>query len=163
METFKPNLKALTMSNQFDPQAFLDASITEANDTKVIPVPQGEYLGVIEKVTPRTWQSKDGTQSGIAVDIIWLIEDADVKAFLGRDDVKVKQGLMLDTTPNGTLDTSKGKNISLGRLREAVGLNKPGQTFSFQNLPGLSAKVNVKHRLVDEDTFAEVKGVTAWG
>lgn len=145
--------------NQFDPQAFLDSSITEANDTKVIPVPQGEYLAVLEKVTPRTWTSKDGTQSGIALDIIWLIDDASVKEFLGRDEVKCKQGIMLDMTDAGRLDTSKGKNIGLGRLREAVGLNVPGQPFSFQQLPGLLAKVSVKHRLVDEDTFAEIKAV----
>jgi hypothetical protein len=151
------------MSNAFDPQAFLDSSITEANDTKVIPVPAGEYLAVLEKVTPRQWQSKDGTQSGIALDIIWLIEDADVKSFLGRDEVKCKQGIMLDVLPSGALDMSKGKNIGLGRLREAVGMNKPGQAFSFQNLPGNSAKVSVKHRLVEEDVFAEVKNVAAWG
>ena len=65
---------------------------------------------------------------------------------------------MLDLTPSGSLDTSKGKNIGLGRLREAVGQNKPGQAFSFQNLPGLMAKITIKHRLVDDDTFAEVKG-----
>lgn len=145
----------------FDPQAFLDSSITEANDTKTIPVPQGEYLGVIEKVMPRPWQSKDGTQSGIAIDVLWLIEDQGVKDFLGRDEVKCKQGIMLDMTADGKLDTGKGKNIGLGRLREAVGLNTPGQAFSFQQLPGQMAKVLVKHRLVDDDTFAEVKGVAS--
>lgn len=143
----------------FDPQAFLDASITEANDTKIIPVPMGEYLAVIEKIAPRQWQSKDGTQSGIALDIVWIIEDQDVKDFLGRDNVTVKQGIILDMLPSGGLDMSKGKNVGLGRLREAVGQNKPGQAFSFQNLPGLMAKVTVKHRLVEEDTFAEVKAV----
>jgi len=150
------------MSNAFDPQAFLDSSITEANDTKVIPVPIGEYLGIIEKVVPRQWQSKDGTQSGVALDLTWLIEDQDVKAFLGRDEVKCKQGIMLDILPSGALDMSKGKNIGLGRLREAVGMNKQGVAFSFQNLPGLTAKVSVKHRMTDDDTFAEVKGVTAY-
>lgn len=146
----------------FDPQAFLDSSVTEANDTKVIPVPQGEYLGVIEKVLPRPWQSKDGTQSGIAIDVIWLIEDQDVKSFLGRDEVKCKQGIMLDMLPSGALDMSKGKNIGLGRLREAVGMNVPGQAFSFQNLPGLAAKVLVKHRPSPDtdDVFAEIKAVT---
>lgn len=145
--------------SSFDPQAFLDSSITEANDTKIIPVPQGEYIGILEKITPRQWQSKDGSQSGISLDVIWLIEDADVKTFLGRDEVKCKQGIMLDVLPTGQLDTAKGKNIGLGRLREAVGLNNPGQAFSFGMLPGLAAKVTVKHRIVDEDTFAEVKAV----
>lgn len=150
------------MSNPsaFDPQAFLDSSVTEANDTKVIPVPIGEYLGVIDKLVPRQWTSKDGTSSGLALDITWIVEDEEVKQFLGRDTVNVKQGLMLDVLPSGQLDMSKGKNIGLGRLREAVGLNQPGQAFSFQQLPGQMAKISIKHRLVDEDTFAEVKAVT---
>ncbi len=149
------------MTQLFDPQAFLDASVTEVNDTKVIPVPVGEFVGIIDKVTPRQWQSKDGTQSGVALDIIWLIEDTEVKEFLGRDEVKCKQGLMLDLTEAGGLDMSKGKNVGLGRLREAVGMNKPGMAFSFQNLPGQAAKVLVKHRLSEDDVFAEVKSVTA--
>lgn len=143
----------------FDPQAFLDASVTEANDTKIIPVPQGEYMGIIDKITPRTWQSKDGTQSGVAIDILWLVEDADVKAFLGRDTVTVKQGLMLDTLSTGALDMSKGKNVGLGRLREALNLNQPGQPFSFGMLPGNAGKISVSHRISGEDTFAEVKSV----
>lgn len=148
----------------FNPQEFLDAAVTEANDTKVIPVPQGEYLAVIDKITPRTWQSKDGTQSGIALDILWIIEDQGVKDFLGRDTVNCKQGIMLDLLPSGALDMSKGKNIGVGRLREAVGLNTPGQAFSFQQLPGQMAKVLVKHRLAtdgSDDIFSEIKAVTS--
>lgn len=142
----------------FDAQAFLDASTSSSNDTKVVPVPTGEYFGIIEKVAPRQWQSKDGTQSGIALDITWTVEDAAVKEFLGRDNVTVKQGLMLDLTPTGGLDTSTGKNIGLGRLREAVGKNNPGEQFSFAMLPGLSAKIAVSHRVVNDETYAEVKG-----
>jgi len=142
----------------FDAQSFLDAAVTSSNDTKVIPVPVGEYFGIIEKVVPRQWQSKDGSMTGIALDVFWLVEDADVKAFLGRETVTVKQGIMLDTNDQG-LDMSKGKNIGLGRLREAVGKNTPGEQFSFAMLPGLTAKISVTHRIVNDDTFAEVKGV----
>lgn len=143
----------------FNPDEFLNATTSDSNDTKVVPVPVGEYMGVIDKVTPRQWQSKDGTQSGVALDIIWLVEDANVKALLGRDTVTVKQGCMLDLNSTGGLDTTKGKNIGLGRLREAVGKNEAGQPFSFNMLPGLSAKIAVSHRINGEDTYAEVKGV----
>jgi hypothetical protein len=143
----------------FDPQSFLDASVTGSNDTKIIPVPVGEYMGVIDKVTPRQWQSKDGTQSGVALDIFWIIEDENVKQFVGLDTVRCKQGLMLDLTAAGGLDMGAGKNIGLGRLREAIGLNDPSTPFSFQYLPGRSAKVTVKHRVDGEDTYAEVKAV----
>jgi hypothetical protein len=143
----------------FDAQAFLDSSVVGSNDTKVIPVPVGEYMGIIEKIAPRQWQSKDGTSSGVALDIFWLVEDENVKQYLGRETVTCKQGLMLDTTPAGALDMSKGKNIGLGRLREAIGANDPSSPFSFGMLPGLSAKISVSHRINGEDTFAEVKGV----
>ncbi len=116
-------------------------------------------MGIISKVAPRQWQSKDGTQSGVALDIFWLVEDANVKQYLNREEVTVKQGLMLDLTDAGNLDMSKGKNIGLGRLREAVGKNDPSEKFSFAMLPGLSAKISVTHRISGEDTFSEVKGV----
>lgn len=143
----------------FDPQSFLESAVNSSNDTKVIPVAIGEYQGIIEKVTPRQWTSREGTASGIAIDLIWLVEDAAEKERLGRDTVTVKQGIMLDTTSAGALDMSAGKNIGLGRLREAVGLNEPGQTFTFGMLPGMSAKINVTHRISGDDKFAEVKGV----
>lgn len=143
----------------FDAQSFLDATVTSASDTKIIPVPVGEYMGIVDKVSPRQWQSKDGTKSGIALDIIWLVEDAGVKQLLGRETVTCKQGIMLDLTANGGLDLSSGKNVGLGRLREAVGKNDEGQPFAFSMLPGLSAKIAVTHRMSDVDTFAEVKSV----
>lgn len=143
----------------FDPQSFLESSVNSSNDTKVIPVAIGEYQGIIEKITPRQWTSRDGATSGIAIDLIWMVEDAAEKERLGRETVTVKQGIMLDTNKAGALDMSSGKNVALGRLREAVGLNEPGQTFTFSMLPGMSAKINVTHRIVGDDTFAEVKGV----
>jgi len=142
----------------FDAQSFLDSSVSGSNDTVVIPVPVGEYMGIIEKVLPRQWQSKDGTTSGVALDLFWLVEDDNVKQYLGRDTVSCKQGIMLDLTPAGAVDMAKGKNIGLGRLREAVGKNDDGP-FSFAMLPGLSAKISVQHRVSGDQTFAEVKGV----
>jgi hypothetical protein len=146
--------------NSFNPDDFINSSISESNSTKTIPVPQGEYPAYIEKVTPRTWSSKDGTKAGIALDILWNIQDPAVQQQLGRDSVTSKQGLMLDTTPTGGLDTSVGKNIGLGRLRAALDLNTPGQPFSFAMLPGRQAKVTISHRIADENTFDEVKAVS---
>lgn len=143
----------------FDANAFLESSISGSNDTKMIPVPQGEYHGVIDKISPRQWQSKDGATTGIALDVFWSIEDSGVKEFLGRKEVICKQGIMLDSTVNGGIDMSRGKNLGLGKLREAVGKNAEGEHFSFAMLPGLSAKVSVTHRIVGDDTYSEVKGV----
>jgi len=144
----------------FSPEQFLDMSVDQANDTKVIPVPVGEYIAVCTEVKARPWSSKsDPSKSGIALDLQWSIDDANVKALLGRDDVKVKQGVMLDLTESGGLDMGKGRNVGLGRLREAVGLNTPGQPFSVTMVQGRMAKVLISHRAVDDQIFSEVKAV----
>lgn len=143
----------------FNPDVFLQSTVTEVNDTKKVPTPVGEYVAVADEVKCRPWQSKDGSQSGLALDIIWLIDDQNVKTLLGRDKVTCKQGIMLDLLENGALDMGKGKNVGLGRLREATGLNVPGQPFSPLMIQGRVAKVKVSHRVDGEDIYDEIKAV----
>ena len=144
----------------FNPDQFLDMQIEGQNDTKVVPVPAGEYTAMIEEVKVRQWQGKaDPSKSGLTLDVQWSIDDASVKELLGRDKVTVKQGIMLDLTDAGGLDMGKGRNIGLGRLREALDLNQPGRPFSFTMLTGRVARVSVSHRIADDNIFAEVKQV----
>lgn len=147
----------------FDPNTFLNAQFDETNDTKVIPVPAGEYLAISEKVDIKSWASKDGSSSGIKLEIVWDIQDENVKALLGRDSVKVTQQQMLDLTETGALDMGKGKNVGLGRIREALDLNVPGQPFSFAMIQGRMAKVVVSHRTAGEDIYAEIKKIAKAG
>lgn len=146
----------------FDPNIFLEQSFSEANSTKTEPCPAGEFLSVVKSFVLRPWTAKDDpTKGGLALDIIWNVEDEAVKAALDRKEVTVKQGIMLDLTETGSLDMSKGKNVGLGRLREAVGLNTPGQAFAFTMLTGQMAKIVVKHEPAPngEDIYANVKAV----
>lgn len=148
----------------FNPDQFLDMQVTETNDTKVIPVPVGEYTAVITDVKCRQWQAKDDpSKSGLALDLQWELDDAAVKELLGRDKVTVKQDIMLDITESGGLDMGKGRNVSLGKLREAMGLNVAGQPFAFSMLNGRVAKVVVSHRIDGEQIYAKVKGVAKLG
>lgn len=144
----------------FNPEQFLDQQFTEANDTKLVPVPVGEYTAIAGEVKCRQWQSKaDPSKSGLTLDITWEIDDPAVKELLGRDKVTVRQGIMLDLTDSGTMDMGKGRNVGLGRLREALNLNQPGQAFSFSMIPGRLAKVAVTHRIDGENIYAEVKSL----
>jgi len=147
----------------FDPNTFLNATFDETNDTKVIPVPAGEYLALAEKVDVKSWSSKDGSSSGIKLEIVWDILDDNVKALLGRDTVKCNQQQMLDLTDTGALDFGKGKNVGLGRIREALDMNTPGQPFSFGMIQGRMAKVVVSHRVAGEDIYAEIKKIAKAG
>lgn len=145
----------------FDPATFLNATYDEANDTKVTPCPAGEYLALAEKVDIKSWASRDGSSSGLKAEILWDIQDENVKALLGRDSVKVSQQQMLDLTETGNLDLGKGKNVGLGRIREALDMNTPGQPFSFGMIQGRLAKVVVSHRTVGEDIYAEIKKIAS--
>lgn len=143
----------------FDADSFLNAAVEGANSTKIVPCPIGEYPALIEKVEARQWQSKDGTKTGVALDVFYSVQDAGVQQLLGREQVTVKQGIMLDLDGAG-LDMGEGKNVSLGRLRAAVDLNE-GQ-FSFNMLPGRMAKVKVSHRQDQKDpeiVYAQVDAV----
>lgn len=143
----------------FDPQTFLNATYEEALDTKVVPCPVGEYLAIADKVDVRSWSAKDGSSSGVKLVILWDIQDDNVKQLLGRDKVIVPQEQMLDLTDTGALDFGKGKNVGLGRIREALGLNAPGQPFSFGMIQGQMAKTMVSHRAAGEDLYAEIKKI----
>lgn len=151
----------------FDPNAFLEQTVAESNSTVSVPVPVGEYIAFVDDVKVRQWTSKqDPSKTGVAVDLSWQIDDENVKRLLERDKVTAKQGLMLDVTDEGGLDMGKGKNVSLGRVREAVGLNTPGQPFAFSMLKGKAAKIRIKHRQNPENPeqiFAEVDAVAKIG
>ena len=143
----------------FDPATFLNTETTEVLDTKLIPCPVGEYLAIADKIDIKTWSTKDGSKSGVKLEILWDIQDENVKALLSREKVVVQQTVMLDTTEVGNLDVGKGKNIGLGRLREALDLNIAGQPFSFPMITGRLATVIVSHRVDGEDIYAEIRKV----
>jgi hypothetical protein len=144
----------------FNPEQFLELQVTDANSTKSTPCPVGEYIAIVESVKARQWTKKDDPSiGGMAVDIVWSIDDAGVKQALERDKVNVKQGIMLDLTETGGIDTGKGKNVGLGRLREACGLNEPGRPFAFSMLTGRMAKVRIKHRVDGDNIYGEVDAV----
>lgn len=151
------------MTSQFDPVAFAQSTFTEANSTESIPIPAGEFPGLAEKVEIVGWQSKDGSKAGLKLQIIWNIADDAVREVTGRAENKVRQDIMLDLTDTAMLDMSKGMNVRLGKLREAVGLNRPGMPFSFDQIQGQMAKLKIGHRVGDDpsEIFAEVKAVAA--
>lgn len=127
-------------------ETFLNETITGANSTSRIPVPRGEYPAIIDDVAYREMDRKDqpGVKSHI-VDVTFAIDDANVREVTGLPKPTVRQSLFLDLTAEGKLDVSKGKNVGLGRLREALGLNDPDKPFSFGHLKGQACYVTVEH------------------
>lgn len=155
----------MTALSAFDPDAFATASTNEANDTKFQNVPAGEYLAVVDKVEIRkTDPTEKNPEGSVVCDLTWKIDDAKLEAELGRR-LTVKQGIFLDIIngPRGPeLDFGKSKNVSLGRVREALNMNAPGQSFSLSNLQGAGPariRVALTPSKTSEEMFANVKSV----
>ena len=152
----------------FNAETFLNTTHTEAADTSLLPVPEGEYVALSSPVTAESFRDFDikrgerAGQKGYAVDLEWTIDDEKLKAELGRTP-KVRQSIMLDVTAGGGLDFGKGKNVGLGRLREALNQNADGKPWSFAMLGSQVAKIKVKQRLYEDKIFAEVADVTKAG
>lgn len=144
----------------FDPDSFMNETTTESNDTSMAPIPPGEYSAQIEKVEGRVVNGKDGERA--VLDVTYSILDEEVKTSLGRTVLTVRQTVWLDLNSNGKIDAGKGKNIGLGKLRTAAGLNDPGKPFAPPMLVGQVVKVSTGLRADRNDPsiqYADVKSV----
>ncbi len=129
----------------FNPDEFLAQTTTEQMDTRFPSIPPGEYPAIIDGIAVRQQPGKDDpTKLFTLLDVTYAIDDAGVKAATGLVKPTIRQTVFLDLNDAGQLDTGKSKNVNLGRLREALGLNVAGQAFSFQNLVGQACVVKTK-------------------
>lgn len=143
----------------FDPTQLLNISVDQANDTRLVPCPEGEYMAIVDSIDIRSGISQKNNMPWTRLDVSVSIDDPAVESQIGRRP-KLKGGVMLDLTESGGLDLSRGKNTGLGRLREATGKNLPGVPFRFTDLVGQLVKVKVSHRADPNDAsivYDEVK------
>lgn len=133
---------------------FSNLVVTESMDTAVQQVPVGDRPGYIKAQKLR--------QQGEywLLDLTWVVTDQESKDVTGREEPTVRQSIFIDFTAEGGLDSGKGKNVQLGKLREAVNQNQKGKPWSPGMLIGCTGMLNIQHR-VDKngDPQAEVKGV----
>jgi len=147
----------------FNAENFLNQSSAESFSTQIEVCPEGEFPAMISDVNVEEITFKRGEragQTGYKMVINWTVTDPQVEASLGRQP-KVRQDFFLDLTASGSLDSSKGKNVSLGRLRDALKQNAPGQPWAPTMLRSQFAVIQIKHRMDGDKIYAEVKGTRA--
>ena len=132
--------------SSFDPNAFLNTEVSEANATAYVPVPEGEFNASIKLIKPRVL-----TDGRAVLDLTWIVDDEEVKQETGMAEPAVRQTLWLDITESGGLDFGKGKNVALGRLREALDQNQSGKPWAPGMLVGGVAKIKVTHSIDKRD------------
>lgn len=145
----------------FDAEAFQNAIITDANSTNLVPWVPGDYMVSIKKVELKSGTvQKQGANYGKPWAGLSVQVEAD-RSILPEGASPYASGMvMLDLTDAGGLDTSKGRNIGLGRLREAAGCNIAGQAFQWSQLEGRTVKVSTGLRTDQNDPtiqYTEVK------
>jgi len=152
----------------FDAENFFDSNVTnEVGSTVLNPVPANTYKAIIEKVSARPWSNEQKGTSGITVDVSYAIVDDNkaIEEVVGRPP-KVTQGYFADLIPNTMqMDYSKGKNVSLMRVREAVGQNVAGQNWNPKMMEGQALQIVVvlDPQKNSDVTYNRVKSVAPLG
>jgi hypothetical protein len=158
------------MPSVFDPSSFLSVTLTQPLEARpplpVTPPEGGFYSAIIGKeLKPRQWQGKkDPTQSGVVIDLtLDVIVPPSLRDAQKRDSVTLRDGIMLDLTPSGDLDTSPGRNGRLKMYREAINKNGPGDEFAFPMLCGQMVKVKLSHEIYEGRPVEKVDAVLKAG
>ena len=152
-------------------EQFLGTQVDASNSTKLILIDENPAGYVAQVATDgiglANFKFKKGErigQTGYRMTVKWEIDDPnkEIEKKIGRRPV-ITQSIMLDITSEGALDMSEGKNVQLGRLREAVKQNANGKPWSPAMLIGQMARINVKHRVNEEtgDLMMDVDKVVA--
>ena len=147
------------MSSMFNPEAFMNSTINDASSSQYNVTPEGEFTGIISKIEVKTV----GADNKPVINVTWKIDDESVRQETGLSEPTVRQTLWLDVTEQGGLDMGKGKNVALGKLRDALGQNTPGKPWMPGMLEGGVATVKIKHSIDKRDNVtiqANVAGVT---
>lgn len=138
----------------FDPDSFLATTTTDANETDYVPIPEGEWVAVVTEIKARN------PKGNAILDVIWQIDDDQIRAETGMDNPRVRQSIFLDVNEQGALMTGKNMNVQLGRLRDALGQNIPGQPWAPSMLEGQVAKVTTSQRVDGDKVYSDVKSVS---
>lgn len=151
--------------SQFDPQLYLDAAIAEPS-IKRPPLPAGaEFVGTIKEPKPREWKGrKDPTQSGVVIDVpieIDLSTNSVGADYIAQGILKVTltDGVMLEMTPNKMIDNGPGKNRRMRQYREALDLNKPGDSFNWRMCQERQIRVKIKHEAYEGEMYDKIDSV----
>ncbi len=146
-------------------EEFLQTTTEGVLDDHLDPCIPGEWLAIAGKPSIASFVYKQGEregETGYRMVLKWAIQAQEVLDALDRERVSVTQSVLLDLTDDQTgLDMGKGKNITLGQIRTALGQNTAGSDWSPAMIEGQPAKLKVAAGVYEDRPTAEVKAVTA--
>lgn len=163
--------------SQFDPNLFLDATVTEVN-TKRPPLPEnnpaspdGLYTAVIGEVKMASGTIGKGERVGqpwlqaivpLQIEVPQQVQEQ-LGIKLDKGTITLTDRPMLDLTPQGTLDNSIGRNRAQKAYREALDMNKAGDVWSWRKAGGQVLKVRIKHDMYEGEIQERIGGLFRMG
>lgn len=141
----------------FNPEVLMNCVTETQMSTFIPPWPEGEWVVSIAKI-----DFKNPKENMVLMELTLETIDPDVVSVTGIDPSQVRYAVFLDLTPSGMLDDTEGKNIGVGKIREAVGQNVAGVPWSPSLLAGQQFRVKSTQKS-DKDNpeiiRTEVKGI----
>lgn len=121
----------------FDADAFMNNNVDAPMATALQSVPEGEYVALVgdfDSTALKTINYNDKQGHPVqrpVLEIPFLIQNDELKAKLGREQVTHRETYWLDFVPGtATLDTGPDKNVRLGQLRACLGQNSAGTPWA---------------------------------
>lgn len=152
------------MTSLFDPKSFFSAPLGGTLATKSIPAPIGETVGQIKAFDIASGE-KDG-KAWYMLKTEFTLSDPEYISKWGVPDateVTVKMDSFLDVSPGGGIAMGPNKNVRLGQLLEAAGVNQAGKTMDMA--VGQMVRVTVIHEPDSKDpsiVYARVNKVARY-
>jgi len=143
--------------------------------TRYVTPPEGDFNLMLDSrnLDVTKWFTSGIAQKGqnagneyVTFEIPMEILDDKVRQALNQDHVYSRYKGFLDFAPDGSLDFSEGKNVKIGRLREALNQNDPNVPWDPSQLAlasGTIFKGHLKHTPNKDDPtapFSEISRVT---
>ena len=155
--------------SQFNPEQFLDAQITDVN-TKRPALPtenpedsSGLYMAVIGEIKTASGIISKGDRIGqpwvSMVVPLQLQIPSSIQALGIPPTLTITDRVMLQLTPEGSLDNGIGKNRQQRAYREATDNNKAGESFAWRMLQGRTVKVKIMHELYNEQIQERISAI----
>lgn len=150
----------------FNPDTFLQTNYADATSTATVLLPKDDYVGVIKDLVPRQVQgTKDPSKYYLFLDFqVEIGTPGALKEELGRDISRIRDSISIELLEgSNAIDMGKGKNVKLGRLRDAAGQNISGEAWNPSMLNGAAVKVSVIQEPSDKDPTIKYNRISAYG
>jgi hypothetical protein len=115
----------------FNAEVLLNAATEKSHATSIPPLPEQEFIFTVTKIDFK--QPKDGV---IIMELSAETTDPVAVAATGINPSRSRWSTFVDLTESGLLDDTDGKNIGIGKIREAVGQNTAGVPWAPAALMG---------------------------